>query len=140
MVHGVLQNVSNKKRILVCGGRHYGTYVTDDDLRVPHREQIEGLRSCLNSLLVEFSDILIIHGKAKGADSLAEQWAIANNIEQLGFPAQWNKYGKAAGPLRNVQMLEEGKPDLVIAFPGGTGTAMMCKIASAAGVEVRRVN
>lgn len=52
------------------------------------------------------------------------------------FPADWDKYGKRAGYLRNVQMLDEGKPDLVVAFPGGKGTAMMVKLAKERGVRV----
>lgn len=131
--------MNNKKRVLVCGGRHYGTTLTDDDLRVPYRKQIESLRNYLDAVLSEFPEMLIIQGGAKGADSLASTWAKDRGIEQILFPAQWDKYGKAAGFLRNTEMLEVGKPDLVIAFLGGTGTAMMCKIASAAGVEVRRV-
>lgn len=54
------------------------------------------------------------------------------------FKADWDKHGKAAGPIRNQQMLDEGKPDLVLAFAGGKGTDDMCRRARAAGVEVRR--
>ena len=131
--------MSDKTRVLVCGGRYYGTTTTEDGYRVPHRKEVETLEKYLNSLLKEFPSMLIIQGAAKGADSLAGQWAKKNNIEQLVFPADWNTYGKSAGFLRNTEMLQSGKPDLVVAFPGGTGTAMMCKIAAAEGVEVRRV-
>ena len=139
MALGGLKSVNNKKRVLVCGGRDYGTTMTDDGYYVPNREQIKSFRDYMDALLVEFPDMLVIHGAAKGADTLASKWAKDRNIEQLSFPAEWNKYGKAAGFLRNTEMLEAGKPDLVIAFSGGTGTDMMCKIASAAGVEVRRI-
>ena len=54
----------------------------------------------------------------------------------LAYPANWKKHGRAAGPIRNKQMLEEAKPDLVIAFPGGAGTANMVKQAREAGVKV----
>lgn len=131
--------MNNKTRILVCGGRHYGTTMTDDGYYVPNRAEVNLLNKTLDAVLLEVKNILVIHGAAKGADSLAEAWAIKNNVEQLKFPADWKQYGKAAGFLRNTQMLEEGKPDLVIAFPGGTGTAMMCKIAEAAGVNVRKI-
>jgi hypothetical protein len=131
--------MSNKKRILVCGGRRYGITMTDDGYLVPNRLQVKTLIDYLDNILSEFSDILIIHGEAKGADSLAKDWAKSRNIEQIGFPAQWDKYGKAAGFFRNTEMLKVGKPDIVVAFPGGTGTAMMCKIAEAEGVEVRKV-
>lgn len=131
--------MNSKKRILVCGGRRYGITMTDDGYFVPNRKQVATLNTYLDNMLSEFPDMLIIHGEAKGADSLAKDWAKSRNIEQIGFPAQWNKYGKAAGFLRNTEMLEVGKPDIVVAFPGGTGTAMMCKIAAAADVEVRKV-
>jgi hypothetical protein len=52
------------------------------------------------------------------------------------FPADWEKYGKAAGPIRNQQILVEGKPDLVVAFQGGRGTANMVSRAQQAGVPV----
>jgi len=48
-------------------------------------------------------------------------------------------HGRAAGPVRNAQMLAEGKPDFVVAFPGGRGTADMCKQARARGVKVVEV-
>lgn len=50
--------------------------------------------------------------------------------------ADWSKYGKAAGPMRNQKMLDEYKPDLVVALPGGRGTADMVSRARVAGVEV----
>ncbi len=52
------------------------------------------------------------------------------------FHAEWMKYGKAAGPIRNARMLAEGKPDLVVAFPGGRGTADMLRRVREAGIEV----
>ena len=64
---------------------------------------------------------------------------LSHNIECLTFPADWKTYGRAAGPLRNARMIAEGKPDLVLAFPGGRGTADMTRKARAAGVEVRAV-
>ena len=55
------------------------------------------------------------------------------------FLPDWEKHGRAAGPIRNKLMLDEGRPDLVVAFPGGRGTANMVKQASAASVEVIEV-
>lgn len=108
------------KTILVCGGRDFKD------------------AKCLNTVLSEevSSDDKIIHGKARGADTLADKWARDHNINVKGYAANWTKYGHAAGPIRNKQMLVEGKPDLVIAFPGGVGTANMIKQAEDAGVEV----
>lgn len=127
-------------KILVCGGRDYGTRMTEDHNCVTDYNAIELLEKTLNNLLAEFGDITIIQGEARGADLLAKRWAISKNIPVIGFPADWKSNGRAAGYLRNVQMLEEGEPDLVVAFPGGRGTAMMCTLAKQAGVRVRKIS
>jgi len=57
-------------------------------------------------------------------------------IPVIPFPPEWKRYGPKAGPIRNKQMLDEGRPDLVVAFPGGNGTNDMVKKAKAAGIEV----
>lgn len=80
--------------------------------------------------------ITIISGEARGADTMAKEFANTWDMPYIGYPADWNKYGKLAGHIRNKQMLEEGKPDLVVAFPGGRGTANMIEISKKAGVEV----
>jgi hypothetical protein len=85
-------------------------------------------------------DLTIIHGAASGADSLASIWAKAFAHKVESYPADWAKYSKRAGYIRNTQMLNEGKPDLVVAFPGGKGTQMMINLAEAAGVPVVRIN
>lgn len=83
---------------------------------------------------------VLIHGAARGADTIAADWARAKGgIKVLSFPADWQKHGLAAGPLRNQQMLDEGKPDLVVAFPGGKGTADMVRRAVGAFYAVREV-
>lgn len=105
-------------RVLVCGGRDY-----NDQLKVT---------SILNTLGVTS----LIHGNAAGADELVDRWAKANHIKVTPFPADWGTFGKSAGPIRNQQMLEEGKPDIVVAFPGGKGTADMVRRAKRAGIEV----
>jgi hypothetical protein len=67
---------------------------------------------------------------------MAGEFAKWKGIAVKEYPADWQKHGKAAGPIRNRQMLEDGKPDLVIAFSGGRGTANMISQARAAGVKV----
>jgi hypothetical protein len=62
----------------------------------------------------QFSEV--IEGGAPGADQLGGTWAMNNGIALRVFPANWKKYGKAAGPIRNQQMLDEGLPDMVVAF------------------------
>lgn len=108
-------------RVLVCGGREF----TDADF--------------LGHILTAVGDYNaiteIIHGAARGADTLAAEWAKANGVPARAFPADWHAHGKAAGPIRNRQMLVEGTPDLVVAMPGGRGTANMIEQARAAGVD-----
>jgi hypothetical protein len=78
----------------------------------------------------------IIHGCAPGADTWADRWATFAGRNCERYPADWRLHGRAAGPIRNAQMLAEGKPDLVVAFPGGKGTQNMVRQARAYGVRV----
>lgn len=113
-------------RLLVCGGRDYS--------------DVDFLEQSLDLVKRDHNIDVVIHGAARGADTLAGNWATKNNIPLEVYPAQWNLYGKSAGYKRNKQMLDEGKPDLVIAFPGGAGTRMMMRIAKEAGVEVLEIS
>ncbi len=110
------------KRILVCGGRDY----TNKEL----------VYSVLNAAKAAHNIECIISGMAQGADTFGSMWAIENNIPLLKFPADWKTYGGAAGPIRNQQMLNEGKPNLIFAFPGKNGTKNMIKIGKRAGIVV----
>ena len=106
-------------RVLVCGGRNY------DDSR-----QVERVLMALQAT----SGIgMIIEGGAMGADALAALWAAEHEITLRCFPAEWGKYGRGAGPIRNQQMIDEGRPELVVAFPGGRGTANMVALAREIG-------
>lgn len=109
------------KRILVCGGRDF----TD----------AEFLASKLDQVADYFGAFILIHGDARGADTLAKEWAEYGGLDVESYPADWSTHGRAAGPIRNQQMLASGV-DYVIAFPGGRGTAHMVQIAKAAGVVV----
>ena len=109
-------------RVLVCGGRDYG--------------DVETLRRALDKLNGKRGISCVISGAASGADRLAALWAKDRGIDLLEFPADWVKHGKAAGPMRNQQMLDEGKPDGVVAFPGGRGTLDMTSRAKLAGIVV----
>jgi hypothetical protein len=81
----------------------------------------------------------LFHGGARGADSLAEQWARARGISSTIFPADWNRFGAAANGVRDQRMADAG-PDLCIAFPGGQGTEDMVCRARRAGVQVLRAD
>lgn len=108
-------------RVLVCGGRDYHDW--------------DRLRAVLDDIPIT----VMVEGCARGADSLAERYATLVTIDNEHYPADWDRHGKAAGPIRNKQMLDEGLPELVVAFPGGRGTANMIEQAERAGVPVRRV-
>lgn len=109
-------------RVLVCGGRDY--------------VDREALAACLADLRQARGITVLIAGGARGADTMAEEWALAQRIPCEVFMADWEGLGPKAGPIRNQRMLDEGKPDLVVAFPGGRGTADMVRRAREAGVEV----
>jgi UDP-N-acetylmuramoylalanine-D-glutamate ligase len=115
-------------RILVCGGRDYFNYAKVCEV--------------MNNLWSkQTTPMVVIEGGARGADTLARLWAKTNNhVEVNTYPADWKSYGRAAGAIRNKQMLDEGKPDLVVAFPGGSGTADMVKRAKKAGIEVVEID
>lgn len=112
-------------KLLVCGGRDY----TDE------REAFR----VLDSIRLEHPVSMVIQGGARGADFLGRTWAERRLIPFAEYPADWNRHGKGAGPRRNQQMLDDGKPDLVVAFHGGVGTADMVRRAIDGGVPVKRV-
>lgn len=112
-------------RVLVCGPRDWS-----DDL---------WLYDVLDCLILP-KITLLISGCADGVDAISCEWANSRGVPVLPFPARWRKYGKSAGPVRNGKMLEEGKPDLVLAirYPGEAvtaGTSNMVKQAEKVGVR-----
>jgi hypothetical protein len=113
-------------RVLVCGGRNY-------------RDQ-EHVWTFLSELDAKQPIGLLIHGAATGADRLAQAWARDRLIPDREFESNWPKDGAAAGPMRNQRMIDEGKPDLVVAFPGGPGTADLMQRAKMHGVKVIEVS
>ncbi len=116
-------------RILVCGGRDYR-----DQLRLFRElDKLDTERDATRSIAC------VIHGGATGADMLADRWASERRIPREAYFAEWKRFGKAAGVLRNQRMLDEGRPDVVVAFPGGRGTADMVSRARRAGLRVFEV-
>jgi YspA, cpYpsA-related SLOG family len=105
-------------RLLICGGRDY----SNRDLVYKTLDQLKPTEIC--------------HGAASGADSLAEEWAVLNKISSTKFYPDWKNLGRAAGPIRNKQMRDTFKPDKVLAFPGGKGTANMIALAKENKIEV----
>ena len=107
-------------KVLVCGDRRWAS-------RLIIMKYLEALKPSL-----------VIEGEAKGADTMARIAAEELGIPVQKFPAEWGKYGKAAGPIRNKQMLDE-KPDLVLAFhfdiEGSSGTANCLCQAEDRGID-----
>ncbi len=112
--------------VLVCGSRDYTDY--------------QKIYDCLKSIKVS----LVIAGGCRGADALAARAARALGYPFLEFPADWQKFGKAAGPIRNQTMLDEGRPDLVVAFhenpEGSKGTKDMIRRAKSQRIPVRLID
>ena len=112
-------------RIIVCGGVDFNDY--------------DYLKNQLDRLRAYYEDIKLVSGHARGADTLAERYAAERDIPIQVFPAEWKKYGKAAGPMRNRAMLEYANEEtaVVAAFWDGQsrGTGNMIKQAKAAGAE-----
>lgn len=95
-------------RILVTGGRRFNRRVA--------------LERALDAIDYDFGVDLLMCGGASGADWLAIEWAQKRGILTEVYLADWETHGKSAGPIRNQEMINKGKPDMVVAFPGGAGT------------------
>ena len=108
-------------RVLVSGGRDY----TDRN----------HLRAELDRVVKKHGRIHIISGGATGADTLALEWAKDRCMPRTIYPAEWTHRGPSAGPIRNQEMIDDGKPDLFVPFPGGPGTADMTNRATVAGIR-----
>lgn len=107
-------------RVIVCGGRDYKDWAT------------------LHRVLDAVWPNEIIEGGAAGADEMARYWAKGHDVMWITVEAEWEIYGRAAGPRRNAAMLIL-QPDLVIAFPGGRGTDNMIQQALRKGVPVMTI-
>ena len=134
-------------RLVVCGGRTWGEVPRLPRKPTPESAAIAAQQT--RAVYVALAEInratpieLLAQGGARGADRAAHTWAInardnhGAKIRILIFGAWWSD-GPRAGPERNTRMLEVAKPDLVLAFPGGRGTADCVSQARALGIEVR---
>ena len=113
-------------RVLVTGGRLFTDYKFIEAwiLYIHHTVGIE----------------VLIHGGAAGADSFSALCCERHGIPVLRFPALWHIHGLSAGPVRNTQMLDEGLPDILLAFPGGPGTSNMIKQSTERGLPVLKAS
>lgn len=133
-------------KVLVCGGRHFAS-----------RTRLNHTLTVLHETFGPITEL--IHGAASGADSMGADWAKERGVEPKPYPADWDNidvpganikyhpsgkpYNAAAGRMRNQKMMDEGQPDLVVAFTGGTGTDNMVSITERAiknGNKVRLID
>ena len=104
-------------RYVVTGGRN--------------NNNIEAVNKAISELP---DDAVIVNGGAKGIDALCAIVAKKRGLRVETFNAEWEKYGMAAGPIRNAKMLENA--DYLIAFYGGKGTADCVKQATSKGIPI----
>lgn len=125
-------------RLLVFGGRDY--------------RDIRRVQEVLDAAIERLGLTVVVHGAAPGADSLAAEWAASRGMPDDPYPADWFdlshpnarikrrrdglKYDASAGVRRNQKMLDEGRPDVAIGFPGGKGTRDMLSRCRAAEIPV----
>ncbi len=120
--------------VLVCGGRNYN----DKQKLYSVLDQMHDVGG--PPYYMEITEI--VNGAATGADKLSSDWARdrkkhnGTKIRCYEFPADWDTHGLSAGPVRNKQMVDVRKPEVVVAFPGGKGTANMVSVAQQAGIPV----
>ena len=105
-------------KLIIAGGRDYRFTPTD--------------RSRLDALLGTVTEV--VSGAATGADQAGERWAKLHGIPVKRFPADWNKHGRTAAPIRNAQMAQYA--DAVALLPGGRGTDSMRREAERAGITI----
>jgi len=106
-----MTKAANGMRVLVCGGTK-----SDEDR----------IFRALDALHEREKISHVITGASGStADQIAYKWAVWRGIKATKYPAYWDKHGMSAGPIRNQQMIDEGKPDCVVAFPGGQSADMI---------------
>ena len=118
-------------RILVTGGRFFA----DERFLIEALDYLHARRR-ITVVIHGACMRLDKHGREIGADYFAGRWCRRNYLFELPFPADWDRLGDAAGPIRNDRMLEEGRPEGAVAFPGALGTKDMVKKCWFASVKV----
>lgn len=147
-------------RVVVFGGREFGVprlcgYIDEEHRLFDLKNRVQPERKLFMETMIKLMDVYtwpydpcgksaksyleIISGMATGADTLAVEFARHFNLKLHEFSADWKRYRNGAGHIRNQKMIDEGKPKLGIAFPGGTGTADMIKRLKFEGIPVREI-
>lgn len=112
-------------RVVIFGGRNF-----------THRRLLDAV---LDRLHARLHFTVVIEGDYKGVDRMAGDWARKRGLGDEKFPADWKLHRKRAGPIRNQAMIDQGKPDVAIGFPGGDGTRDMTVRARMAGIDLYTV-
>jgi hypothetical protein len=116
-------------RILITGSRNW-----PDDGTVE-----QAILDVKNWFYFDWEDVVIVHGDCPtGADAIADEFATEYDIKVERHPADWKKHGRAAGPIRNQEMVDLGA-DICLAFPlpDSRGTIHCMKAAKKAGIPVK---
>lgn len=132
---------SRRLAIVATGGREYGrTRRGDTKARIAEAERES---AHVVAALERLKPDVVLHGGATGADAIVDAWCQLNSVKVIAYPAQWDKYPKAAGPMRNGTMCDDlmlykndGYRIGVVAFPGGAGTASCVNHAERRGIKV----
>lgn len=131
------------ERVLICGDRNWGNNgsINVQQAKLFYDRYFQIVLDELSKVQQEKGVEVVIEGEAKGADTMGRLAAERLGIEVLKFPADWKQHGRPAGPIRNRQMLKEGKPTLVLAFhdfiENSKGTKDMVEVARKAGIPAK---
>lgn len=123
-------------KMIIAGGRDF------EDFEVCRKEITRVINILHSEKPFDKDKLCIIGGRARGADALGEYYANKNDIYFKPFPANWGKYGKGAGPMRNREMADFSLVDcdrsVLIAFWDGKsrGTKDMIDTATKLGIRV----
>ena len=119
------ENHSNTVNVIIAGTRTFADY----DLLCRKCDEILHGKALTHS-------VVIVSGTARGADQLGERYAAERGYQVRRFPADWDRHGKAAGPIRNAEMADNA--NMLIAFWDGVsrGTKNMIDTAKNRGLEV----
>lgn len=123
--HQIFLSLETYMRVVIYGGRDF------------YKKNV--VNHALDQLHEEYGFTLVIDGKAKGADTLGHSWAKSRGILTVREPADWNKYGKVAGFIRNELMITKYKPEIGVGFPGGAGTKNMTGLLHKYGILVKTI-
>jgi len=122
-------------RVIVTGSREFDDYTTVC-------LELGGVLKHLMATADPLPRIVVVHGAAKGADTLADKAARAFGMDVEPHPADWETHGKRAGFIRNAEMVALGADQVIALYKqgaGNRGTDHCAKLAERAKIPVRRV-